>query len=139
MAGAIVHFEIRATNIERAKQFYTAVFDWTINSVGDGYWLISTGRAQYAQGSPIGIDGVLTLHKDGEPPKSNTPNGFVVNVEVEDIDDTIVKIQQAGGTIVRQKAILQGVGHEVICQDTEGNIFSVIHDDSLQKIVASQR
>lgn len=139
MTGAVVHFEIRATNLDRAQTFYTSVFGWNIKALGDGYLFIGAGRAEYSGGQNIGIDGVIVLHKDGEPPKSQTPNAFVVNIEVEDIDATIAKIKQAGGSVVREKTPLEGVGHEAVCKDTEGNVFSVIHDDSLQKIVASQR
>jgi len=43
----VVHFEIQADDVERAKAFYTSVFDWTFQDYGEFtgsmYWGITTG------------------------------------------------------------------------------------------------
>jgi len=43
----VVHFEIQADDVERAKEFYAAVFDWTFQDygqfTGSTYWGIVTG------------------------------------------------------------------------------------------------
>jgi catechol 2,3-dioxygenase-like lactoylglutathione lyase family enzyme len=51
--AAIVHCEIRVADLERAKRFYTTVFDWIIEPVGSGkYWLVRAGRAHTLPGKP---------------------------------------------------------------------------------------
>jgi predicted enzyme related to lactoylglutathione lyase len=37
--------------------------------------------------------------------------------------------------VVRGKEPLEGVGFEAFCLDTEGNMFSVIHDEGLSALL----
>ena len=43
----VVHFEIQADDVERAKAFYAAVFDWSFQDYGQTagatYWGVVTG------------------------------------------------------------------------------------------------
>jgi predicted enzyme related to lactoylglutathione lyase len=43
----VVHFEIQADDVERAKSFYAAVFDWSFEDysqyTGSTYWGAMTG------------------------------------------------------------------------------------------------
>ena len=44
MANSIVHFEIFATDVERAREFYENVFGWTFEAGGPpDFYLIATG------------------------------------------------------------------------------------------------
>ena len=135
MTGAIVHCEIRVSDKERAKTFYTTVFDWNIKPVGNGtYWLVSTGRAIYDSGE-VGLDAVLKLREGPAPVDAQPINAFVCNIEVEDLDDALQRVVAAGGKIVRDKQALEGVGFEAFCQDTEGNVFSLMHDEGLKQLI----
>jgi uncharacterized protein len=136
--AAIVHCEIRVADLERAKRFYTTVFDWIIEPVGSGkYWLVRAGRAQYTTGQTSGIDAVLTLRQGAHPTEeqAGTGMGYVCNIEVSDIDETLEKVKATGGEVVRGKEPLEGVGFEAFCLDTEGNMFSVIHDEGLSALL----
>ncbi|MBI5389783.1 hypothetical protein HZB01_05395 [Candidatus Woesearchaeota archaeon] len=45
MADPIVHFEIPADNVKRAKKFYEKIFGWEITRYsfpGGGYWIVRT-------------------------------------------------------------------------------------------------
>ena len=48
----VVHFEIQADDVERAKSFYAAVFDWSFQDYGEftgsTYWGIVTGPGERA-------------------------------------------------------------------------------------------
>jgi hypothetical protein len=44
-AASIVWFGIPADNPERAKAFYSELFDWKINPVSEDFWYIDTGGA----------------------------------------------------------------------------------------------
>lgn len=52
---SIVHFEIPADNVERARSFYSTLFGWRIEKIevrkdGDtiDYWMISTSSEGYS-------------------------------------------------------------------------------------------
>jgi hypothetical protein len=115
----VVHFEINADDAERAVKFYSQVFGWKIKK-WEGpmdYWLVSTG-----EGSP-GIDGGLM--------KRMNPSATTVNtVDVPSVDEFLVKITKNGGQIVMPKRAVPGVGWMAYCQDTEGNVFGIMQEDS---------
>jgi hypothetical protein len=70
------------------------VFDWIIEPVGSGkYWLVRAGRAQYTIGQTSGIDAVLTLRQGAHPTEEQAGKGlgYVCNIEVTDIDQTLEK------------------------------------------------
>ena len=61
--------------------------------------------------------------------------GYVCNIEVTDIDETLEKVKATGGEVVHGKEPLEGVGFEAFCLDTEGDIFIVIHDEGLSALL----
>jgi uncharacterized protein len=133
--GAIVHCEIRVRYMDRAAAFYTKVFGWIIKPLGDGYFMVHAGRATYGNGQTVGIDAVLAQRTGPEPTLEQAGSGYICNIEVEDIDATLEKIKAAGGKVVREKQTLEGVGAEAFCLDTEGNMISVMRDDTQQKLI----
>jgi len=58
MTNRVIHFEVQADDLERAKKFYQNVFGWKIEQMmkseegGMDYWGVTTG----ADGTP-GING----------------------------------------------------------------------------------
>ncbi|HVV10302.1 VOC family protein [Amycolatopsis sp.] len=117
-----VHFEIHATEPERAITFYTTVFDWSFERWGENpYWLISTGDGP-------GIDGGL-VPRQGPPPVDDAPvNAFPITVEVSDLDRLTRRVQQAGGAVVVPKTSIPRIGWLAYCKDTEGNIFGLMEN-----------
>lgn len=135
MTGAIVHCEIRVSDKERAKKFYSSVFEWVINPIGDGtYWLVSTARAVYSEGVESGMDAVIRLREGSAPPTGQSTNAFICNIEVGDVDEALKRVAAAGGKVIRDKQPLEGVGFEAFCEDTEGNVFSLMHDEGLLQL-----
>jgi predicted enzyme related to lactoylglutathione lyase len=56
MGNRIVHFEIEATNKERAKKFYEAAFGWKMDQMGEefgGYITVTTGNPSEAGGKVL--------------------------------------------------------------------------------------
>ena len=92
----VLHFEIQADDVERAKSFYAAVFDWAFEDygqiTGSTYWGITTGP----EGEP-GIDGGLLQRPTAAPSLGQGTNAFVCTVGVADYDETERKILDAGG------------------------------------------
>ena len=121
----VVHFEIHAENPARASQFYSSVFGWVIQKVGDlDYWLITTGLPEHP-----GIDGGLFPRRGPVPIEPNPISAFVCSIDVESIDSTMGQVITAGGTVVVPKRAFIGIGWSAYCKDTEGNIFGLSQND----------
>ncbi len=121
----VVHFEIHAENPARASQFYTSVFGWVIQKMGElDYWLITTGVPGQA-----GIDGGMFPRRGPAPIDPNPISAFVCSVDVDAIDDAMVRVVTFGGTVVVPKRAFPGVGWSAYCMDTEGNIFGLSQND----------
>jgi predicted enzyme related to lactoylglutathione lyase len=129
MGKAIIHFEIQAGDVERAKTFYEGVFGWEVEQLGqEQYWVIRTGRGTYPGGEKIGIDGGLEQRRSNAPQDMSPINAFICTIEVDDLDDTLQKIEQAGGKVTVPKAEVPGIGWNAYAKDTEGNTFGVIQN-----------
>jgi|ERR1700722_3894048 predicted enzyme related to lactoylglutathione lyase len=117
----VIHFEIHASNAQRATEFYSKVFGWAITK-WDGpieYYLVSTGEGD-------GIDGAIVPRR-GEAPATGAPvNAYVCTIAVESLDDAIAKVEQAGGAIVVPKNEIPGIGWLCYAIDTETNIFGML-------------
>ena len=119
----IVHFEIYADDVDRATDFYANLFGWEINK-WDGppqmdYRLVSSGNGP-------GIDGGITRRP---PPESGSAIPGVNYVHVDAIDEYLPKVQANGGSILKPKIPIPGIGYIAICQDTEGNPIGLYQSD----------
>ena len=123
--GRPVHFEIHASDPERAVAFYSAVFGWTGSRWGEApYWLIGTG-----EGAP-GLDGAVMVREGRVPEPGDPVNGATLTVDVDDVDATSAAVVAAGGQQVRDKQAVPGIGWVAYYLDTEGNLVSVLQADS---------
>ncbi len=124
----VVHFEIHARDLDKMQKFYKSVFGWNIIDLGPqmgDYRTIDTGKDE-SGALWTGINGGITPRR-GEGPKGGEPvNAFVCTIEVEDIDKTLDKIHEAGGTVALDKMDVPGVGILAYRKDPEGNIFGVL-------------
>jgi len=119
----VVHFEIDAKKPDRAIKFYEKVFSWKIKK-WEGpveYYLITTGKE-----SEPGIDGGLSRRTKPEPSTVNT-------IDVPSVDEFIKKVEASGGTIIRPKMAVPGVGYMAYFKDPEGNIFGMMENDASAK------
>jgi uncharacterized protein len=119
----VVHFEIQADDIERAKDFYQKAFGWKIEkwmSKEDGngmdYWGLLTGDDM------PGINGGLYQR----PAEGEKIYLYDCTIGVEDIDKAIEAVKASGGTIIREKMELDNVGWFAAAKDTEGNKFGLM-------------
>ncbi len=121
MANRVVHFEIEAQDLERAKKFYTDAFGWEMDQMGadmGNYVVVKTGDPK----EPGGINGGIFGAQAG----GQKLNAYSCVVAVENIDEAIEKVRAAGGKIIGGKMDIPTVGTYVKCQDTEGNNFSLL-------------
>ncbi len=124
----VVHFEIQADDLQRAKAFYATVFDWGFEdwsqATGSPYWGITTGPQD-----ELGINGGLQERPAPAPGADYGTNGFVCTVGVDDHDATERRILDAGGQVALPKAALTGMAWQGYYLDTEGNTFGIHQPD----------
>lgn len=124
----VVHFEIHARDLDAISQFYESVFGWTIKDMGPdmgNYRIVTTGTDSPGDKWP-GINGGITPRNGNPPDGSEAIDAFVCTIGVDDVDEYISKVQDAGGSISLDKMDVPGVGWLVYCKDIEGNIFGML-------------
>jgi uncharacterized protein len=121
MSGKVVHFEIPAEDVSRAEGFYKEAFGWNIQSMPEmDYTMVTTG--------PVG--------ENGMPSEPGNINGGmfrrggdlqhpVVTISVDDIDASLAKVAELGGSAVGEKTQVGGMGWAAYFNDTEGNVIGL--------------
>jgi len=125
-----VHFEIHASDPQRAITFYSGLFEWEFKK-WEGpteYWLVTTGAD-----TQRGINGGL-MKRMGDPPiEMAAVNAYVCTVEVPNIETYMKKASSVGARLAVPKMAIPGVGWLCYYKDTEGNIFGMTQNDPLAK------
>ena len=119
----VEHFDIAADDPERAMKFYTDVFGWKIEK-WEGpmdYWLVTTGPDDQP-----GINGGIAKRKNPSESTTNT-------IGVASVDEYTAKITEADEKILQSKMPIPDVGYFALCQDTEGNVFGIIEENTEAK------
>lgn len=117
----IVHFEIPADNLARAKKFYSTVFNWKINEIPEMDYVLAYTVETDEKGMPKepgAINGGML--KRQEPVKSP-----VITISVKDIDRAAVTIEKNGGRMIRPKMSVGNMGFAAYFKDTEGNVIGL--------------
>jgi predicted enzyme related to lactoylglutathione lyase len=117
----IVHFEIPSDDIARAKDFYSSIFGWELQDMeGMDYTIVKTVDVDENQmpKEPGAINGGM-MKRDSDTP---TP---VITINVASIDDALGKIESSGGSVVRPRTEIPGMGAFAYFKDTEGNTMGL--------------
>ena len=120
----VVHFEIPADDVERAKRFYGTIFGWDLQTqpIGDGeYTTVTTTPIDpqtYAPTEPGGINGGMMRRSDATP----SP---VITIGVDDIDRSLQAIEGNGGTVVTPRTPIPGMGAFAYFRDPDGNVMGL--------------
>jgi predicted enzyme related to lactoylglutathione lyase len=113
--GQLVHFEIAASDEDRAIGFYKQVFGWEFQDSGMpgvSYNLTEAG----------GQPGGAVYAMEGVDPS------ILVYFDTDDMEGSIAKVRDAGGQ-ADDKQPIPGVGWFSHCSDTEGNRFGLFLSD----------
>ena len=111
----VVYFEIPVADINRAKQFYAAVFGFTFtDEVIDSYEMALFPFADNGSG----ITGALAKGDVYKP----TNNGVLIYFKTDDMDRALQLAVQHGGKVLYPKTINPSYGVAVAeFEDSEGN------------------
>jgi uncharacterized protein len=122
----VVHFELPAADRVRMADFYTKVFGWKAQMLGE-----EMGNYVTVETTPAG--------KDGRPEMPGAINGGFypvpageaaqypsVVIAVDDINESAANIAKSGGKLLGEPVMIPGVGMYVSFTDTEGNRLSIL-------------
>jgi uncharacterized protein len=119
----VVHFEIPADDVARAKEFYGSTFGWDLHDYdmgGGTYTILQTVTVDDKQvpTEPGAINGGLMKRS------ADTANP-VITIQVDGIDDALKKIETAGGTTVSPRTEIPDMGAFAYFKDSEGNVMGL--------------
>ena len=109
MANPFVHVELNTNDVAKAKSFFSKLFDWKMEDMpmdGGTYTIINVGE---------GTGGGLMKH-----PMPGAPSMWLAYVLVDDIDAATRKVKELGGTVMKDKTEVMGMGWLAIIVDPTG-------------------
>jgi predicted enzyme related to lactoylglutathione lyase len=106
MGNSFVHVELATQDLEKAKQFYTSLFDWKLEEVPQlNYTLIGVGE---------GTGGGMMKGPEG------VPSYWLPYVNVEDIQASTEKAKTLGATVMHGPMEVPGAGWICVIRDPTG-------------------
>src|SRR4051812_6158743 len=117
--GAFCWNELGTTNLETAKNFYTALLGWKLKEStlpGMVYNEISVN------GGEKGMGGMFQMG----PEFKDTPSHWMPYVSVEDVDAKAKQVTELGGTVCVPPSDIPHVGRFCIITDPTGATLSLI-------------
>lgn len=121
----VVHFEMPAEDRKRIADFYTKVFGWKTEQLGEdmGNYVLATTTESDEKGPkrPGAINGGFFQKTDDKP--SQYPS---VVIAVDDVKQHTEKVEKGGGKVLGEPWDIPGVGLYVSFLDTEGNRVGMI-------------
>ena len=128
----VVHFELPAEDRKRMADFYTKVFGWKTEQLGEdmGNYVLATTTDSDEKGpkKPGAINGGFFQKTDDKP--AQYPS---VVIAVDDIDEHIKTLERAGGKVLGEPVDIPGVGRYVSFLDTEGNRIGMIQPTTIMR------
>lgn len=120
----VIHFEIPADDLDRAKEFYRSIFDWELNDADMGGGTMYTTVRTVATNElmvptePGAINGGMMKRSADTP----TP---VITIQVDSIDDALKKVEAGGGATVQARTEIPNMGAFAYFRDSEGNTLGL--------------
>lgn len=122
----VVHFELPYDDKKRMVDFYAKAFGWKANFLGEdfGNYVVVMTSEEGENGLPKKpgmINGGFYKKPQGE--MGQCPS---VVIAVENIEQSMKEVEQAGGKVHGKPDNIPGVGFYVSFVDTEGNRISIL-------------
>jgi predicted enzyme related to lactoylglutathione lyase len=121
----VVHIEVPADDIKRAKAFYSEIFGWQMQDIPEmNYTILQTVNVDEQQMpiEPGAINGGLFQRQADMP----HPQFFI---NVANIESSLAKIKDGGGEIIREKTPVGNMGFVANFKDSEGNVVGLWEDN----------
>jgi uncharacterized protein len=122
--GKVVHFEIPADDVERAKNFYASVFGWELQTT-------PMGEGEYTSVRTTAVDEQTQIPTEpgaingGMMQRTESVSSPVITIDVDGIDDALKQIEDKGGSTVTPRTPIPGMGAFAYFTDPEGNVLGL--------------
>lgn len=123
MKNKLTHFAIHIDDMDRAKDFYSEVFEWGFTSYGPSDFT-QIKADQTEEGELIGA-----LQARKYSPIEEKIIGVEGTISVEDVTEIINRVINKGGQILLPKTVIPQVGWITKFLDTEGNLICAMQYD----------
>jgi hypothetical protein len=115
MAGEMVHVEIPAGDIGKAREFWGGLFGWQFEK-------FEGSPTEYHMTQFSETQGGAVMEADGDK------RGTRVYFDVDDINAQLVRVGELGGE-AGQAFPVPGMGWFAVCSDNQGNEFGLWQTD----------
>ena len=117
----VVHFEIPFDDKQRAMKFYAEAFGWKLTDMAEMSYVMAETAAvneKRMPKEPGAINGGL-FQRPKEAPHP------VIYVSVQSVEQSLKKVQAAGGKVVTGRTPIPGMGAYARVADSEGNVVGL--------------
>ena len=115
MSNPFVHVELATTDLDKAKSFYTSLFNWQLQDMdmggGMNYTMINVGE---------GTGGGMMKH-----PVPGAPSSWLAYALVDDVVAATAKAKSLGATVMRDITEVPNAGSFSIIIDPTGAAFGL--------------
>ena len=111
--------ELMTSDIEASKAFYQSVAGWTYQDMPMGDMGMYT--LAFIAGNPVPVAGLMPWPED--QPGSND---WFAYLNVSDIDAALAAAKGAGGTVTREKFMVEGTGWIAIVEDSAKTMIGLL-------------
>jgi predicted enzyme related to lactoylglutathione lyase len=113
-----IRFEIDTREPERALAFYSLVFGWQTERLGDDadHWLMideSGSRADEEE-------------RAARLQSAAAARGALCFVDVSSLEAVVARVQLHGGRVENDRVDAEGLGLVVLCHDLDGHLFGLV-------------
>lgn len=120
----VVHFEMPYEDADRVATFYEKAFNWKMNRFGEDMGnYIMAHTAETDENNMIKTPGAINGGFYPKRPDAPQPG---ITISVENIQDAMNNVIEAGGKVFGEPMDIPGVGLYVAFSDTEGNCASML-------------
>jgi len=121
--NGLTHFEIPVNDVDKAKEFYSNLFDWEFNYMEEMKYLMFNTQSE---------DGKTKL-SGGIFKKPNESFKVTNYFSVKNLTESAKKVEELGGKIVVPKTPVPGMGWFVHFTDMDGNLLALWENDPQAK------
>lgn len=119
--NAIGWFDIYVNDMDRAVDFYQAVFKQELETIGDPTDSSVIMKSFPTDMAAYGAGGALVKREGAGP----VTGGTIVYFGVEDCATEEARVSEAGGKVMNPKMSIGEFGFVSVCMDSEGNLFGL--------------
>lgn len=113
MSNPVQWFEIAATDLERAKNFYAKVFELEFQLIE----MPESTMYMFGEPDKVGSSGCLVQGEGSNP----SADGTIIYFECKDVAVQEARVEAAGGKVILPKMDIGEFGFFAQFMDTEGN------------------